>query len=161
VSVALTGTCLVTACEACGREIGQKPGYLLGTQQVTREPAYWRLRFQRAGGDHERAALEGVVRRETRKRSAWVVCADCVRVFRVDRELAHTLYTEWCARGRPAETMVPGGGTGSYADGLSAARQAWVGAGRTPPLAEKKASVVELRSALLFFLFRLAGLRPG
>ena len=76
-------------CDICSKETNIEDSYILTTEQVTLDMAYWEYAFTHQWSymgsmDPEGRTLGEVVQNQARHDSGWSICSDCIELFDVD-----------------------------------------------------------------------------
>ena len=88
-------------CDICTRELRDKEGYLLTTEQVVSTPAYWKKAFSNpvykmlASHLPEDQAKKMFATQMASMNTAWMVCEDCIDLFPEYQEKAKKYAASW------------------------------------------------------------------
>ena len=105
-------------CDICTRELKDKEGYLLTTEQVVSTPAYWNKAFSNpmykmlASNLPEDKAKEMFASQMASMSTAWMVCDDCINLFPEYKEKAKEYAVSWYESG--GSITPPGTGAVPY-----------------------------------------------
>jgi hypothetical protein len=110
-------------CDICNADIRWEDGYVLTTQQVAANEAYWEAAFKGPWSythsmDPAGETLAILVQQQASQSSGWLACEECSQLFTFDRSAAKSF-----AEGQV--TVPPGSGPASVADVALAAANVW------------------------------------
>jgi hypothetical protein len=97
---------IMNRCDICEKDIKQGDGYLLTTREVVTSQEYWNKVFSSPSFiaasrlvsasmmDPESYKIQ-YMSMQTAQKNPWLVCADCVSLFKVDTEKTRQYATQW------------------------------------------------------------------
>ena len=138
---------MALVCDICNQEVRARTGYALTTEQVVTNPKYWEYAFRHQwaylGEMHEFLgrkmegveALAGTVSTQASNRTPWLVCDDCIDIFRLDRTKAQELARKlWSTPDATRTGWKQDTGDAPFDQSLEAAARAWLTIFRKSPI---------------------------
>jgi len=91
----------MSVCDVCNKELAEKEGYLLTTEQAVSNPAYWKKALARPASimlarvTSDESAKAQLASQMASQTAPWLVCDDCIGIFDVNRNETRQYALRW------------------------------------------------------------------